>query len=447
MKSGKRIAILRFILAAVAAASLLGRSWSRAEDWPQLGRTPQRWNSAPEKIRLPVKQRWCTSLVDIDLRHRVYHAVQVIVGGGRAYVGTKSGVLFALDAQDGKVCWQFRAAGPILHTAGFSAGKVFVGAMDGCVYAIETATGEPAWTFRSGRRYGFSTAVLLADDRVFVADRGGMLFALAQADGKKVWQYDAQSPLLQSAAYNGGQIYFADEGLRMHAVRAADGTRAWRSERLAAFRFLPYWPVVAHGKVFVQGGAGVSDPLSNPMLIFEEKTGRQVECPAPLSHGFSMHGPHAPPAVIGTQLVVPATVAKGFGRYGWALFDLPAEQLTKLLPADKQEMESGKDVGVGAPDEVMIASVVGGAVFVVHHHGFTGNPGSQSGAYDLLRRQWFACPPTPWSPGDSGYVENNTQGGGACAVSAANGLCYHQAFHRIVCYEPAKQLPQPSERK
>jgi len=68
--------------------------------------------------------------------------------------------------------------------------------MDGTVHGVDAETGKNVWTFSSGRRYGFGTGVLLADGKVFVGDRGGMSYAIDQADGAKIWQYDTGSQIL-----------------------------------------------------------------------------------------------------------------------------------------------------------------------------------------------------------------------------------------------------------
>jgi len=118
---------------------------------------------------------------------RVYPGIQVVAGGGNVYVGTKSGCLFALDAQSGAVAWKQVLDAPVMGEAGYSAGKVYIGTMGGVVYAADCKTGKQVWCFENPRRYGFSVGVLLAEGRIIIPDRGGMLYAIDQASGKMVW--------------------------------------------------------------------------------------------------------------------------------------------------------------------------------------------------------------------------------------------------------------------
>ncbi len=233
------------------------------KQWPQLANTPQRTNYTPMKFAPPQgKRKWSVCLADINIDDRINPTVQPIIAEGRVYVGCKSGKLYALDAKTGEVQWTFRAGGPIMHTAGYAQGRVMVAAMDGGVYAVHAATGKQEWVFSNRcprapcthgrRRHGFSTAVLLAEDKVFAVDRGGRLFALNLADGKELWHYDAAAPADQSPAYDAGKVFFASEDMRVHTVKAADGAGLWRSAQLAGVSFRWFHPVVTGGKVIVR---------------------------------------------------------------------------------------------------------------------------------------------------------------------------------------------------
>lgn len=458
---------------AIAALGAALAAQPISTDWPQLGRNPQRWNHTPESFEPPPKPRWSVRLADIDIAHRVYAAAQVIVADGRCYIGCKSGALFALDAESGKVAWKFQAGGAILHTVGYEKGKVFTAAMDGCVYAVDARTGRQLWKFSSGRRYGFSTAVLLAEGKVFIADRGGVLYALDQKDGSKFWQYDAGAPVYQSAAYNDGRVYFGSEDVRVHSVSARDGRRLWRTEQLHGMGFLDYYPVVWKGRVIVRSWGGrigapylkgpkkqldyvLADPIRRKaMYLLDEKTGRE---PFPVPEvNCAMHGPMSPPAVTGDGRLVVSWqyVPDGWpdgkfcmGSSAWALMDPgPPAKVEILLDPDFKYTGNQSNPGVGAADETMIASVAGDVAFFVHNHGFRTN-GANQGAYHLVKKKWCHG---HWSPPKiklkegthfvypGRRVQNNTQGGGASAAVVAGGRLYHQVWHQIDCWDPKKR--------
>jgi len=442
----------------------------RRDAWLQLGNTPQRTNYSPAQVRPPFKLRWEAQLTETDPDNRIQPSVQAILAGGLVYVGCKSGVMFALDGETGEVTWQFKAGGPILHTAGYADGTIFFGAMDGRIYAVNAASGKQVWTFDNGRRYGFSTAVLLAEKRIFIADRGGRLFAIGQDDGAEAWHYDAGAPVLQSAAWNAGRVYVASEDMRVHAVAAGDGAPVWKSEELSGVTFRYFWPVVVHGKVVVRSmnmypNYGQADrafrdawkrPEGQSMFILDEKTGR--EDPVAEHYAYGHSGGTPVPAVTRDGLLVvhwaqayfdpwrkakQDSVRKWCGQ-GFALQDVRTRAPVCLLehagetPPLKMhgrpvefDPDAGPRPGVGAPDETHIPSVIGDVVMVMHHDGWWGCPGHHtSGGYDLTARKWH------WE-GLREHRDHSNQTGGCSAVSAANGRIYNISFNYVQCHEPA----------
>ncbi len=426
-----------------------------AAEWPQLGCNPQRWNFTPETVEPPYRVRWAVNFVRFGFDFRIYPGIQVIVAGGKAFVGAKNGYLFALDAQTGDVRWRYRAGWPIMQAAGYAAGRVFFGCMDGCVYALDARTGKELWRFCSGRRYGFSAAVLLAEGKVFIPDRGGVLFALDQATGRKLWQYDAGTYVLHTPAYNDGKVYLGSEDGFVHAVRAADGRRVWRSERLFLHSFVETWPVVVGGKVVLRFHTthkctrpenNHTAPWEKSLVVLDEQTGKESIVLPQITTG--MGGPTKPPAVTAEgKLVLPWQMGVGKVR-GLVLMDLRhPQQVDKLLDKDKLDwpirypFRGGKRTpGIGSHQENVSQSVLGHVVINVHYHGFAwGDPPSQLGAYHLLERRWYCAGSSGSIPEPvGGDREHNTQGGTSAAVSAAYGLMYHQHWNTVVCWESAR---------
>ena len=82
---------------------------------------------------------------------------QSTVAGGRVFVGSDNGVVYALDARTGCVHWSFEAATGVVTAV--SVGTVpgsqdryaaYFGDFQGNVYAVDAETGERLWTM-SGR--------------------------------------------------------------------------------------------------------------------------------------------------------------------------------------------------------------------------------------------------------------------------------------------------------
>ena len=59
---------------------------------------------------------------------------------------------------------------------------------------------------------------MIAEETVFIGQRGGTFFALRLADGKLKWKFTPGTPILNGAAYDAGQVFFCDEKIIMHCL-------------------------------------------------------------------------------------------------------------------------------------------------------------------------------------------------------------------------------------
>jgi len=444
------------VLACVWAALCLLSAQVFGEDWPQLGNNPQRWNYTPEKIEPPYRLAWHVNFQDFGFDYRIYPGIQVVVAGGKAYVGTKNRYFYALDAATGKTAWRFPLDGPVMGAAACTGGLAIVGCMDGSVYAINAETGRQAWRFRGGRSYGFSADVLLADGKVFIPDRGGVLYALDAKTGKKLWQYDAGAQVLHTPAYNEGRVYFGSEDGRVHAVSAADGKRIWLTEPLLTHTFFGTWPVVFRGKVLLRyhtthkavgspPSAYTSPSWDKSLTVLDEDTGKETLFLPQITTG--MGGPTKPPAITAGGKLVSEWNFKGEGKTrGTVLQDLDdPENVDRLLDHDKLDRpvkypfgDGPRTPGFGSHQENFSMSVIGDVMVKVHYHGFAwGDPGSQMGAYHLKKRLWFTGRSGGFPEPVGGNREHNAQGGTSTACSAADGRIFHQHWNTVCCWVSA----------
>ena len=137
---------------------------------------------------------------------------QPSIAGGRVFVGTQSGTVYALSAATGCVHWAFRAEAAVraaITIARLDGGRhvAFVGDRAANVYALDAATGAMIWkshvddhpfarvtaspTFHNGRLYigiasGEETAGAVAEYECCTFR--GSLVALDAATGSRVWK-------------------------------------------------------------------------------------------------------------------------------------------------------------------------------------------------------------------------------------------------------------------
>lgn len=458
-------------LAAAGLTGVLASAPAAAADWPQIAHDARRTGYQPEKTPPPARIVWQVNLE----AERIYPQQQVIIAGGRAFVGTLAGKLHALDARTGEELWAFTTAGAaggngaIIHSVGVEGGRVFVAGMDGNAYAVEAASGKPVWQFESGLRTGFSGAVLLAEGKVFLGHRHGTFYAISQQSGRKVWERPIGVPILGTAAYNEGRVYFGAEDIRMRALDAGTGKVLWTSEQLNGFSMKDFWPVVHRGEVLIRPWYGpkfkgaACDPnvwpfqwageksneflakhgkelgrgklpaevergqdaaiatLTNvpeikDLFVLDEKTGEEAmvvphwACPC-------MNGAVAPPCVDRDGYLVIGIVL-GHSYYG--RLDIEKGRLV-----DIPWNASGERWGGGNGDENIQISAAGDFFQTVH---FSGDHWAHKiGAFDLKNRRWHPWPGTP----RKGVMLHNCQGAGGNPVSFADGMAYHQTWHRV----------------
>jgi alcohol dehydrogenase (cytochrome c) len=96
-------------------------------------------------------------------------------GGERALDGDQAyGAIRALEAETGKMRWEFRLQSPlwagVLATAG---GVVFGGSNEGNFYALEALTGKPLWDFQTGGQITANPVSFLIDGKQHVAIAAG----------------------------------------------------------------------------------------------------------------------------------------------------------------------------------------------------------------------------------------------------------------------------------
>lgn len=213
---------------ALAAAWLLPAGAAQAPqipeaDWPQFGRDAARTGYSPAQVDPPYCYVWKWYEAPIAGR------TQPVVAGGRLYVGSMDGVMYAREAATGAPLWQYAVGGPIRHSAAVTAGTVVFSSHDGFTYALRAADGALVWKAATGP----SVTAPVADEarsRVYVASTNGTLTALAASSGAVAWSVNAGAPILTSPALSsdGSLVLFGDEDVEAVAVDAAAGTLRWR---------------------------------------------------------------------------------------------------------------------------------------------------------------------------------------------------------------------------
>ncbi len=225
---------------------LLSVGVSQAMDWPMLACNVHRTGGTPEEVPPPVRRAWVRYFHEEGLMP----TIQPVIAGGRLYVGTLAGRLYAIDVASGRDVWTGETGSAVLHTGCVTpGGLVVVGCADGTVQAFSAnpGVGSPArqWSFATGAAVWNSP--LPWDGAVFIGSRDGKLYALDEATGRPKWKYDAGVPICQSPALDlrRRHLYVMPEDMRVHCIDARTGAARWVSQQLPGVTARCFHPVIA----------------------------------------------------------------------------------------------------------------------------------------------------------------------------------------------------------
>jgi len=215
---------------------------------------------------------------------------------GRLYFGAirdfalaPRGIVYALDADNGKVVWKFDNDGAMIHMYSSPAvadGRLFIGeGMHGnfaCqLYALDAKTGRKLWQFFVPSHIESSPTV--ADGVAYFGGGDEGLFAVDAATGLRKWNFHDSLHIDSSPAVVDGRVYAGSGDSRRHkthqmsCLKAASGEVVWRQPAE-----LPVWgsPRVADRQVFF--GLGASNLFSRPtktsggLICLDAATGRRL---------------------------------------------------------------------------------------------------------------------------------------------------------------------------
>lgn len=447
--------------------TLFPKQFSQAagpNDWPQVAKDPQRSGFSAETLGTNFQVRWTKSFQP----ERVYPEVQAIIYSGQVFVGTEQGNLYALDATTGAQRWKFSAGSPILNSVAADAGIVYFGTMDGAVYGVNTANGTQAWKTQASEK-GFSTAPLLADNKLMIGGRDGKFYAFNLTNGQVIWTYDAGAPILQTAAFDQGKAFFGSMDMFVHGVNTANGTSAWKSAKIYGAAFRQYWPVVTAGKVIITpetklaASVGLSPgfpfawdssqlqtwlttngptvaagnlsqittamtPQANVVNAYNANPGNykilynvlntsngQTALVFPHQDTLAHNGTKPPPCVDRDgRIVIPID----FVMSTWARVDLNSQRIVDVL-------YDGTSNGRGNLDENMDVTCAQNMILAYH---IQESNAQYTGYFNQTTRRWTRAD-NGWR---NGQMFNNTQSGGANPASISNGWVYHISVHELV---------------
>jgi len=217
-------------------------------------------------------------------------AYQVVVADGKVIYGSSAdGIVSALDANSGKVLWQFYTDGPVRFAPAVWRDRVFVASDDGHLYALLLEDGRLLWKRQGGpdhsavlgnqrliSKWPARGGLVVVGDVVYFAagiwpSEGIFLYALDADDGKVVWRNDDSGGIYMPQPHGGanatsgvsaqGHLVVSEDRLFVPTGRAVPATFNRLTGKLEYFHLQKYGhnggtPTMAVGDVFFNSGIG-----------------------------------------------------------------------------------------------------------------------------------------------------------------------------------------------
>jgi outer membrane protein assembly factor BamB len=219
-----------------------------------------------------------------------------VVAGGRVYVTTFKGILYALDARTGKTLWLYHSGRCGWASPAVAGGRVFetfIGnsecgsrQRDGEIAAFDARTGRRLWLRSIGPT---ESSPLVERGLVYVGDWQGRVWALRVASGKTRWFTQLDGEIKGSVASSGRRLFIGTYGGDVVSLAAGSGRVLWTSGGHGAFYSSP---AAAYGRVYI---GSVDDGVyafgqATGHLLWSHPTGGYVYASPAVWNGFVLIG-------------------------------------------------------------------------------------------------------------------------------------------------------------
>lgn len=130
------------------------------------------------------------------------------------YFGSTDGILYALDAENGRLKWKFATSGAIRSTPCIYEGMVYFGSWDKYVYALDKDSGKLVWKYQTKSDpenhllEGIQASVTADKGRIFIGSRDGYFYSLDAKNGSLNWEYSTWPSWIASTSFVQDSIVF-----------------------------------------------------------------------------------------------------------------------------------------------------------------------------------------------------------------------------------------------
>lgn len=164
------------------------------------------------------------------------------------------GALYALNAADGTMRWQYPADGKARTyfgtTAALSGGSLYVTDDNGQAYKLDAATGKVIWTAKL--EGAIRSAPIISNGAVYFGSGNSHCYALSADTGQTLWDTEAGGAITTSPTLTGGLVVFTCSDNNVYSLNARTGKKGWALPFAADPSLTP--PVYDGANLYVAAG-------------------------------------------------------------------------------------------------------------------------------------------------------------------------------------------------
>jgi outer membrane protein assembly factor BamB len=218
------------------------------------------------------------------------------VSGDLLTVGTLDGHVYGVSTKDGSPRWEAELDTQVLASPLIVGNQVIVRGSNGRIYSLDAATGERQWVYDQGNVPLLSVrgngGLLVANGVVFFGSDDGLLVALRQDNGNKLWEQrlasgegrteiDRLSDADGTILLDGSTLYSAAYHGNVVAVDGPSGRPLWShpfsSYTSLASKYNSIFGVDDQSRVWAFDKSGGADMWKNDSLRYRWLTGPAVQ--------------------------------------------------------------------------------------------------------------------------------------------------------------------------
>lgn len=184
-----------------------------------------------------------------------------VLSGRSIFVGSDTGILFAVDTGTGKEKWRFEADFSIASDPFLDGNFIYFSTKKGSLYSVDLETATLNWRFSSeaerlyegGWDYFVSSPVVVGDAVIF-GSGDNHIRALSKETGEEIWDFDTGAIVRSTPAVYKNILYCGTMEGEMYALDLQSGKQIWKFKTDGNKSFpkgeILFQPVVCNGSVF-----------------------------------------------------------------------------------------------------------------------------------------------------------------------------------------------------